>query len=406
MSLTKPNVGSAINSNLGTQSDSSPHTRSALGDEFKPTSTKSDKNEREDDSLSIHPNEIWLFLDSLVFGGIEAHVLELAQGLLSFNKSVRVILLTQYSPEPAIIAKLTEINIPYSYLADLSPQYTSSFHQLKSACDTYCPSLIHAHGYKASLISKWIKPFAKNKLKQLSTYHAGETPKGKVWLYDFIDRYSSFLSDHSLVVSRKIQQKVPSKSSLLNNFVTLPASEVIGSYQSKKQQHRKPRRNQVGFVGRLSHEKAADRFLTLAALSPQCSFHLFGDGPERQTLQNQKSDNLVFHGHQTDMSQVWSQIDVLVIPSRYEGLPMAALEAMARGIPVIAMAVGNLPDLIQHEVNGFIAHDESELHQLLIDWLALTEEKRHQLAENAQHTIKQDYSPEAVIPQLLSCYKI
>ena len=394
MSLTKPKLR-ANNTNVGDHSSSSSHTRCVLDDELEPISTTS--NNRENDSLSIHPNEIWLFLDSLVFGGIEAHVLELAQGLLSFNKTVRVILVTQYSPEPAIIAKLTEINVPYSFLADLSPKQSSIFHQLKSACDMYSPSLVHAHGYKASLISKWVKPFTRNKLKQLSTYHAGETPHGKVWFYDFVDRYSSFLSNHSLVVSRKIQQKIPSKSSLLNIFVTLPSSEISRHHQQKKQ---------VGFVGRLSHEKAADRFLTLAALLPQCSFHLFGDGPERKTLQAQKSDNLFFHGHQTDMSKVWSQIDVLVIPSRYEGLPMAALEAMARRIPVIAMAVGNLPNLIQHGVNGFIANDESELHQLLINWLALTEDKRHQLADNAQHTIKQDYSPEAVIPKLLSCYQL
>lgn len=404
MSSAKPNLDSDTHSNVGAHSSLSPHNRSALEAELESAPNNSDRKNAEHseaNSHSIHINEIWLFLDSQIFGGIEAHVLELAQGLLTFKKSVRVVLLTQYSPEPAIIAKLNEINVPYSYLADLSPQYTSSFHQLKSACDKYCPSLIHAHGYKASLISKWGKLFAKSKLKQLSTYHAGETPKGKVWLYDFIDRYSSFLSNHSLVVSHKIQQKVPSKSSLLNNFVTLPSSELASN-----QQQRKHHRKQIGFVGRLSHEKAADRFLTLASLSPEYSFHLFGDGPERNALQNQKPDNLIFHGHQTDMSKVWSQIDVLVIPSRYEGLPMAALEAMARGIPVIAMAVGNLPSLIHHENNGFIAHDESEMHQLLVAWFALAEEERSQIGENAQRTIKQDYSPQAVIPQLLSCYQL
>uniref|UniRef100_UPI0038F5E514 hypothetical protein n=1 Tax=Streptomyces turgidiscabies TaxID=85558 RepID=UPI0038F5E514 len=61
-----------------------------------------------------------------------------------------------------------------------------------------------------------------NKLRQISTYHAGEKPRGKVWLYDFIDRYSGFISNRSLVVSDKIRDKIPTKTTLLNNFISIP----------------------------------------------------------------------------------------------------------------------------------------------------------------------------------------
>ena len=57
--------------------------------------------------------EIWLFIDSQTFGGIETHVLELAKGLLNHGNKVRVVLLTQYMPEPSIIGRLNESALPY-----------------------------------------------------------------------------------------------------------------------------------------------------------------------------------------------------------------------------------------------------------------------------------------------------
>ncbi|MDH5924326.1 glycosyltransferase family 4 protein [Vibrio splendidus] len=362
--------------------------------------------------LNVNLHEIWLLIDSQTFGGIETHVLELAQGLISesaqYSDAVRIVLLTQFNPEAIIVEKLNTLNIPFSYLSDLalccSGSSGNSAKQLKRAVQHYQPRLIHAHGYKASLVSKLIKlPPRLNSTKQITTYHAGETPTGKVWLYDWLDRYSSFLSDQSLVVSEKIKAKVPSKTHQLNNFVKVPTG--LTNSPSSSPFH-------VGFVGRLSHEKAPDRFVALAKQFPDVRFDLFGDGPEMDVLAKSQPDNVTFHGHQTNMDDVWSQIDLLIIPSRFEGLPMAALEAMIRGIPVLATSVGNLPKLIEHQVNGYLAKSESDsetalvLEQHLSSWMSLTSEQRDSLKSNAIETVKDQYSPQAVVPQLLEIYQL
>ena len=356
--------------------------------------------------LNVNLHEIWLLIDSQTFGGIETHVLELAQGLISesaqYSDAVRIVLLTKFKPEAIIVEKLDALHIPYSYLSDLASgcadSSSNSATQLKRAVQHYQPRLIHAHGYKASLVSKLIKisPRLSN-TKQITTYHAGETPTGKVWLYDWLDRYSSFLSDQSLVVSEKIKAKVPSKTHQLNNFVKLPTG--LTKSPSSSPFH-------VGFVGRLSHEKAPDRFVALAKQFPDVRFELFGDGPEMDALTKSQPDNVTFHGHQTNMDDVWSQIDLLIIPSRFEGLPMAALEAMIRGIPVLANSVGNLPQLIEHQVNGYLANSKAELEQFLSLWISLTSEQRDSLKSNAIKTVKSQYSPQAVVPQLLEIYQL
>lgn len=354
--------------------------------------------------LVPEPEEIWLLIDSQTFGGIETHVIELALGLLEHNRTVRVVLLTKFDPLPPVITRLKQLDISYSHLIEIAPSQSNPLLQLRHAITQYQPTHVHAHGYKASIVSKLVKLItsSRSQPRQISTYHAGETPKGKVWLYDFLDRYTGFISNHSFVVSDKIKEKIPSQTTLLNNFIAIPESTPIceqldNTDNTDKTYH-------VGFVGRLSHEKAPDRFVALAQSMTNHQFHIFGDGPERQILEHSKPDNLTFYGHQTSMENAWRTIDVLMIPSRYEGLPMAALEAMARGIPVIASKVGNLPQLIVDQENGYIAHNEADLQGCLIDWIALSDHKKTLMAEKARNTIIERYSPQAVIPQILACY--
>ncbi|UIJ42117.1 glycosyltransferase family 4 protein [Vibrio kanaloae] len=358
--------------------------------------------------LALEHDEIWLLIDSQTFGGIETHVIELAIGLIEHKQKVRVVLLTKFNPPPPIITRLNQLQLPYYHLCELSPNSQNALSQLKQAITEYQPSFIHAHGYKASIVSKIIKlTTTPNKLRQISTYHAGEKPRGKVWLYDFIDRYSGFISNRSLVVSDKIRDKIPTKTTLLNNFISIP-ERSCSSCKSNSAEHCALEENtttyDIGFVGRLSHEKAADRFVVLAKSNPNQQFHIFGDGPERQSLECNQPANLTFHGHQTSMEKAWQTIDVLVVPSRYEGLPMAALEAMARRIPVIATAVGNLPQLIEHQTNGYLAQSEAELHTCLQNWINLPLQDKSTVGDKARSTIIERYSPQAVIPQILKCY--
>ncbi|WP_391090100.1 glycosyltransferase [Vibrio sp. NH-UV-68] len=330
-------------------------------------------------------DEVWLLIDSLTFGGIETHVVELAHGLKQANVSVKVLLLRRYQQQSLVADKLSDAKIQVEFL-DTEGHY---FHTLLSRIRQQPPTVIHCHGYKASLIGKAMRLLTS--VAQISTYHAGETPTGKVWLYDLFDRYSAFISCHSIAVSNKVAAKVKAKAVVFNNFVSVDSTQPADG-------------EQIAFVGRLSYEKAPDRFIELAQLNPALSFDVYGSGPMENELQACCVNNVCFHGHQSHMDSIWPSIGLLIICSRFEGLPMTALEAMSRGIVVISLDVGNMSQLIEHRRNGYIVSSMAQLQQSIHQYLSLTPTERQSLKDNAITTVNHHYSPQAVIPQIRQLY--
>jgi glycosyltransferase involved in cell wall biosynthesis len=114
----------------------------------------------------------------------------------------------------------------------------------------------------------------------------------------------------------------------------------------------------VLFVGRLVPVKGAHAFIEAARTCPGERFIVVGDGPERLRLEGAARDlnNVTFAGMVplTDVATYLDRAKMLVVPSLQEGQSNAVMEAMARGIPVIASRVGGLPDLVVDGETGFL----------------------------------------------------
>jgi glycosyltransferase involved in cell wall biosynthesis len=119
----------------------------------------------------------------------------------------------------------------------------------------------------------------------------------------------------------------------------------------------------IGMVARLVPEKDVAGFLhsaqLLAATYPQARFKIAGDGPLRGRLIRLARKlgierNVSFLGVLADIEQFLAGLDVLAVSSVAEGTPLAIIEAMGAGIPVVATAVGGIPDQIEHGVSGVL----------------------------------------------------
>jgi glycosyltransferase involved in cell wall biosynthesis len=165
----------------------------------------------------------------------------------------------------------------------------------------------------------------------------------------------------------------------------------------------------IGFVGRLSPEKGPDLFLRAAlAIRAQCAraeFVLVGDGPMLKSLEGFVArfglrEVVHFAGAQERMPEVFNELDVVVSSSLSEAMPLAVMEAMASGVPVVACKVGGIPDLVAHGVTGWLV-DAGDCDGMatrvveLLDDRALAEAMAHAARARAVQRLSLDLSVEA-----------
>ncbi len=237
----------------------------------------------------------------------------------------------------------------------------------------------HTHGYKAGILIRLLSVIYG--LHVVSTYHCGDRGTGKLALYTWLDKITQWLSTN-IAVSREIQQWLGKKAYVMDNFIS--PEPMLNKRPSQT--------TNIAFVGRLSHEKGPDIFTEVARrfLSHyDLSFSVYGDGPLLKSLQNTATQNVSFKGFCSDMRAQWKNIDVLLISSRQEGMPMVAIEAMMRGIPVVAAPCGSLPALLDNDKRGWLANSSSveDLQATLLLYMLSTSEQRQKTIYRAHHYV-------------------
>lgn len=121
----------------------------------------------------------------------------------------------------------------------------------------------------------------------------------------------------------------------------------------------------AGYAGQLSARKGLDTLLkafsSVSGNNPDARLLLIGDGPERNALSKlaaslKISDRVIFAGRVQDVYAAISAMDVLVLPSVYEGLGLVLIEAQALGVPVVATDSGGASETFRHNYSGFLVH--------------------------------------------------
>jgi N-acetyl-alpha-D-glucosaminyl L-malate synthase BshA len=137
---------------------------------------------------------------------------------------------------------------------------------------------------------------------------------------------------------------------------------------------------------------------------------MIGDGPERQNTEDlcrkmNICNDIRFLGKQDQMEEILNITDLFILPSQYESFGLAALEAMACGVPVISSNAGGLPEINIHGKTGFLAEvgdvDTMAAHAIHI---LEDDERLQQFKENALAHAK-EFSIDKIVPMYEALYE-
>jgi glycosyltransferase involved in cell wall biosynthesis len=170
----------------------------------------------------------------------------------------------------------------------------------------------------------------------------------------------------------------------------------------------------VGYVGRLSPEKGVDRLLQAAALvlarRPNTKFILAGSGPEDARLKRMAetlglTKNVTFLSQVDEVSEVYASLDMVVLPSLTEGLPLMVLEALAAKRAVVATNVGAVPQvIIDGETGLLVAPGDVNALAAGIERLMEDSSLRNRLASRGHSLVAQSYSVNVMTAGYLALY--
>ena len=167
----------------------------------------------------------------------------------------------------------------------------------------------------------------------------------------------------------------------------------------------------VGFLGRLDPVKNVHLFLyTFWEMKRDgVEGHVFGDGPlhdhfRRLSVNLGVERRIVFHGAVPRPQEAMGQMDVLLFPSTGEGFGLVLIEAMASGIPVVAVAAGGVVDVVRHEHDGLLVPAELAPYPTrglvpVLERMLDDEALRARLIANGLRTVREKFTWDVVLPQ-------
>ena len=283
------------------------------------------------------------------------------------------------------------------------------------------PDIIQSHAVKSHFL---IRLAATHRERPWIAFHHGYTwTSPRTRIYNQLDRWSLRAANKVVTVCRPFAsdleeigvrpERIVVRHNSVKNFS--PAREEV-VVQLRQTLGISENTQVLLCVGRLSREKAQADLIEAAALmrregsQANVRFVVAGDGHDRQKLQDMArsllvEDWFIFAGQVADLVPYYTMADLVVMPSHTEGSPNVLLEAMAAGLPIIATAVGGVPEIVENEKQALLVekHNPVALARA-IDQLLNNANLRKRLSEAARQSIS-SYSPEAYYDSILSLYQ-
>jgi glycosyltransferase involved in cell wall biosynthesis len=356
--------------------------------------------------------------------GVERLVVELARGLQDLGHLPCVgIIGRAEETDKNFMDACRQQNLQYRLFNSKSATDRSTVSAIQAWIKEFKPHVIHTHGYKADFVG-WLAN-RKSSTALMATCHPwlGTSDSVRMWLYKQLDQVVLTRFEKVVAISENVKADCTLRT-IRRNDIQVIANGLdldVNGYSRETGRYRKkwgigPDAFVLGVIGRLSHEKGQRHLLP--AFAELCrntqrplTLLLAGDGPDRALLEKVARDldlngQIKFLGFQQEIPALLACLDLFVMPSLSEGLPLALLEAMAAGRTILATDVGEIQQVLDHGRAGMVVEpgDSTKLYQGLV---SLMEQpgRCQEMARNAQERAKSHYSRRNMTTQYEKIYR-
>lgn len=302
-----------------------------------------------------------------------------------------------------------------------------SFWDLVSYIRDYSPDIVHCHGFRAGCYGRLAAcvarmPWTPWKGKVVLTVHGFSYLQYGFFSRKcavFFEKLLQCVTDRTIAVSRQDYRAICAhgmvrvhKARLVVNgidpFEDLKGEEMMWNMPED-------RGPVIGTIARLHPQKGLRYLIEAAATVLQkhakACFLIVGDGPEYGQLLEyarvlEVEESMIFVGHQKRARKFLRYMDVFVLPSLWEGLPLSVLEAMCEKVPVIVTNVpGNAEIVVAGKTGMIVPPQNGSAIAHSIDSLLTDSKKANLLAENAWEVVHRDFTAERMRLDTLAVYR-
>jgi glycosyltransferase involved in cell wall biosynthesis len=290
-------------------------------------------------------------------GGLESVVRSLVLGQASLGYRVAVLpVLDSNRADHPFLTPLREAGIEVHPCVVPARAYLREQDRVRTVCTAVAPDLVHTHGYRADVLAS--ATARRLGLPTVTTVHGftGGDPRNR--FYEWLQRRSYRRFAAVVAVSKPLREELARSGVSARRLHVVPNAWAptrppLDRRTARAQLGVPAEGFRLGWVGRLSHEKGPD----LLVEAMRCLIDLpvrasvVGAGREGERLRQLAKDRAVtdridWHGIIPDAGRLFRAFDCLVLSSRTEGTPIVLFEAMATNVPIVATAVGGVPDVL------------------------------------------------------------
>jgi glycosyltransferase involved in cell wall biosynthesis len=348
------------------------------------------------------PTRITFAIDSNEYGGAEAYVIHLLRHLP--ERFLRSVVATQPVPD-RIAAATEELRIPLVTVAPVRSKLDLArlARQARAVISTK-PDLVHVNLTIATNGRHLLGALATSRTPTVATLHIVAPIQSRLQARILRGTYGRLRC--AIAVSEETRQQLVRDLHLEERAVRLIANGVESRELTMPRETGSTVR--LGALGRLTPQKGFDLLIEavrrLVADGMEITAVIGGEGIDRQALEAQARGAPVdFPGMVDDVPAFFDELDVFCLPSRWEGLPFALLEAMMTGLPCVAANVGDVAAAVG-DAGIVIPADDVDALTRALDRLIRSPDERIRLGQAAHERAARQFSVEAMIESTVQVY--